>query len=183
MEKEVATSSRKGISPHPIGIKRQAVAEVESGMYRRSEVCQKYGINKKTLEKWLKKLGSDVSPPPPLEERSETMRLAANEVLCGVFTVEEALREHGLESADRLRHWVERTRRENQSMRAAASAASCDIAQMKKRKDGDGEAAKLREELEAARMRVVALETLIEVAERELGVQIRKKSGTKRSRK
>lgn len=183
MEDKKETVYKKGPCRFPIGVMRQAVAELESGMHRRSELCEKYSITRKTLGKWLMKFGSEVLPPPPLDECSETMRLAANEVLCGVFTVEEALGRHGLESAERLRHWVERTRRENQSMRAAASAAACDIAQMKKRKDEDGEAAKLREELEAARMRVVALETLIEVAERELGVRIRKKPGTKRSRK
>jgi hypothetical protein len=38
---------------------------------------------------------------------------------------------------------------------------------------------KLREELEAARRKIRALETMIEVAERELKIPIRKKPGAK----
>jgi transposase len=183
MEDEKITGNKKGYQQHPIGIKRQAVAEVESGMHRRSDLCEKYGITGKTLRNWLIMVKGSVSPEVALEECSEVMRLAANEVLCGVFTVEEALERHGLESAERLRYWVGRARRENQAMRDAMSAQSSDIAQMTKGKDKDDESAKLREELEAARMRVAALETLIEVAERDLGVAIRKKPGTKQSRK
>ena len=41
----------------------------------------------------------------------------------------------------------------------------------------------LRQELEDARLKNVALETMVDVAERELGIPIRKKYGAKRSTK
>jgi len=41
----------------------------------------------------------------------------------------------------------------------------------------------LRQELEYMRLRAVAFETMIDVAERELQIDIRKKSGTKQSGK
>jgi transposase len=183
MEDEKITGRKRGFKVRPIGIKRQAVSELESEMYMRSELCEKYGITKKTLENWVKTVKGCVSPEVASEECTQTMRLAANEVLCGVFTIEEALERHGLESAERLRYWVGRSRRENQAMGAAMSEPSCDIAPMTRSKGKDDETEQLRHELEAARMRVAALETLIDVAERELGVKIRKKPGTKQSRK
>lgn len=183
MEDEKARGVKKGFKVQPIGIKRQAVAEVESGMHRRSDLCEKYGISKKTLENWVIKSRGRVSPQAEPEECRESMRLAANEVLCGISTVAEALERHGLDSADRLNYWVRRARKENQAMRDAMSEPTCDIAPMAKNKGNDDEAAQLRQQLEAARMRVVALETLIDVAERELGVRIRKKPGTKQSGK
>jgi transposase len=183
MEEEKAASSKKVYKWHPIGIRRQAVSEVESGMYRRSDLCEKYGIAPSTLERWIKAARAPVPRREAPEECSATMRLAANLVLCGVCTVEEALAQHGLDSAGRLRFWVERVRKENRSSRDATSVSSGDIAGMAKERRKEGDPGKLREELEAARMRIAALETLIEVAERELGVKIRKKPGAKRSRK
>lgn len=182
MKDEKESGKKRGFVVQAIGIKRQAVAELESGMYRRSEMREKYGITDGTLRLWIQKVKGDVFTQADPDECSETMRLAANEVLCGLSTVEQALERHGLQSAGRLRLWVEQVRKENRAMRGAISGQSCDIAPMTKSKGKGDEVARLRQELEAARMRVVALETLIDVAARDFGVNILKKHGTKQSR-
>lgn len=182
MEDREKAKRKMGFKVLPIGIKQQAVSELESGMFSRADLAAKYGVSSRALGYWIQQIKGDPVPMEAVEESTGTMRLAANEVLCGICTIDEALGRHGLESAERLRYWIGRVRKENQAMRDAVPAPSLDIAPMAKRKSKDDEAAQLRQELEAARMRVVALETLIEVAARDLGVNILKKSGTKRSR-
>jgi hypothetical protein len=182
MEDREKEKRKMGFKVLPVGIKRQAVSELESGMFSRADLAAKYGVSSRALGYWVQQIKGDHVPMESVEESTETMRLAANEVLCGICTVYEALGRHGLESEERLQYWIGRVRKENRAMRDAISGQSCDIAPMMKSKGKGDEVAQLRQELEAARMRVVALETLIEVAARDLGVNILKKPGTKQSR-
>ena len=106
------------------------------------------------------------------------MRRAANEVICGLFSEADTLERHGIADLGRPRHWIDRARMENHAVRIAASVSNGYLAGMGKRSKcgADDQAARLRQELADSQMRVVALETLIAIAERELGVKIVKKA-------
>lgn len=174
--------SRRG---HPFEYRWAAVKELEArpeGLY---EFASKYGVAPKTLLGWQDSFKREDEAAAYHGESTAKMRLAANEVICGLFTEDEALVRHGIADIGRLRQWIDRARMENQAIRIAATVSDGYLAGMRKTGNGgaDGEIARLRQDLEASQMRVVALETLIAVAERELGVKIVKKSGTKRSRK
>ena len=185
MEESFYDDRKRARRGHPFEYRWAAVKELDARPNALYELASKYAVAPKTLLGWQESFKCEDEGAAHRGESTAKMRLAANEVICGLCSEDEALVRHGIADIRRLRHWIDRARMENMAIRVAATVSSSDIGRMGKSGKGgaDDETVRLRQELEASQMRVVALEKLIEVAERELGVKIVKKSGTKQSRK
>lgn len=185
MEESYYDDRQRGCRGNTFEYRWAAVKELEKRPDALEELASKYGVVPKGLLSWQASFIREDADDTHRGEPPAKMRRAANEVICGLLTEEDALLRCEITDLRRLRHWIDRVRMENQAVRIAASVSNGYLAGMGKRSKGgpDDEAARLREELEASQLRVVALETLIAIAERELGVKIVKKSGTKQSRK
>jgi hypothetical protein len=185
MEESFYDDRKRARRGHPFEYRWAAFKELEKRPNALYELASKYAVAPKTLIGWQESFEREDEAAAYHGESTAKMRLAANEVICGLFTEDEALVRHGIADIGRLRHWIDRARMENQAIRISASVSNGYLSAMGKsgKVGADDETARLRQELEASQMRVVALETLIAVAERELGVRIVKKSGTKQSRK
>jgi transposase len=160
----------------------QVVGEVLKGKPRQM-VQMEYGLPRTTLLRWLKDVDLAVKrerigprPAPDLK------RSAANAVQSGRLSMREALLTYGVKTEQTIRRWIEQIEQENADL----------VAQNKGPMDKDRSASKasiennadvkaLQKALEEAQLKVAALNTLIDVAEEQLKINIRKKPGAKQS--
>ncbi len=110
---------------------------------------------------------------------NELKETAVFRILFGGEEVSQVMTDLGIHSGYTLRSWVHLYRQKMQTGLVTLPA-------MKANQKGDIQALKQRNEeleeaLQQANLLILALNTMIEVAEKELNVPIRKKSGTKRS--
>jgi len=119
---------------------------------------------------------------------SEDFRI---KVLAVYFDSEESVlmiaRRFGV-NRDTVASWVRRHHQSENEIKRATFASSKRISMSKKKEKSEAEQADLRlkslkAELEHERMRSIVLEKMIDVAERELHVNIRKKYGAKQSKR
>jgi transposase len=116
----------------------------------------------------------------------ETKKEAVYRILSGELRRGEAIKEYGIKSWSSLGDWLEKYGHgilsehkelfEQMGRRKAKKAVK---GEKPGREDLQREVAKLRKALESAELRAEAYSMMIDIAERELKVAIRKKSGTK----
>jgi transposase-like protein len=108
----------------------------------------------------------------------EFKKTVVNEVLSGRMCKEEARRWYGIKGKSSILYWIRKF-------------APSQITEMKKLKQKvqnpsielEAENKRLREELNLERLRTLSLNVMIDIAEEEFKIPIRKKSGAKRSKK
>lgn len=148
--------------------KLKIVAQVEAGLPR-PDACLKYGMANVTLNQWLDRYASagfkrraKVSD----QKKREVVR-AINE---GKMTVKEAQVSLNLADASTVRNWIKQSKKENRELaNSNSSSMQCLTA------NNDPVA----EELSNARLKIAALETMIDIAEQQFKICIRKKPGAK----
>ncbi|RZK35885.1 MAG: transposase [Hymenobacter sp.] len=111
---------------------------------------------------------------------SEQLReTAVFRILFGGEEVSQVMADLGIHSGYTLRNWVQIYRQKMHTglltLPAMKQAQKRDMAALKQRND------ELEQTLQQANLLILALNTMIETAEKELNVPIRKKSGTKQS--
>ena len=111
---------------------------------------------------------------------SEQLReTAVFRILFGGEEVSQVMEDLGIHSGHTLRSWVQLYRQKMKTglltLPAMKQAQKRDMAALKQRNE------ELEQTLQQANLLILALNTMIETAEKELNVSIRKKSGTKRS--
>lgn len=121
----------------------------------------------------MKKIKSNQKYPNTLK------RKIAKEYLSGKFSYAVAAEEYGLKNRGVVREFVKWYRKNGDIEPMQESDPKKDLTPPSNSVAESKESATLREQLESARLRIAGLETLIEVAEKELQIEIRKKSGTK----
>jgi transposase-like protein len=145
----------------PENQKKKIVQEIESGLLTRQQAREKYNIvDNGTLRSWI--LLYSTNPKTILKPKStpEDRRRAVYQILQGEATVEQIAMQMKV-SLPVVSAWVRDIR-------------SKEIVVITE--DGRQERDK---QIEAFQLKVAALETMIDIAERELKIDIRKKSGTK----
>lgn len=159
----------------PLSVKRQAVDEYESRSVPVQDILTKYDIAPATLLNWRRQVEKGYDPLVRARRFPKDIQMkAVREVVIGNAPIEEVLEKYEIAKASTLHKWC--------------SKYSVQIADgtMKKKEDkrakpavSTGESEALRRELEEARLKIMGLETMIDIAEGELKIDIRKKSGTK----
>lgn len=147
----------------------QAVAEVKSGLSRK-EVCAKFGMSYQSLCLWLKRYGGqEFLESVRSKVNSHERRLIVSNVEHGRMSIVEASTSYKV-SKDTIRKWL----------RANKNSNNVDIdsnpSLMPTLNDRTKE---LQHALHEANLKILALETLIDVAEKQLNIGIRKKPGAK----
>ena len=115
----------------------------------------------------------------------------AEEVVSGLKGPAEAARDYGI-SVDTVKPWVKRYRNQIltketkevlplDSMKKKKENAETDLE--KKVREQEDEIMRLRKDLHLANLKTLALNTLIDLAERTYGIGVRKNSGAKQSKK
>lgn len=154
--------------------------QIRGGVSRR-EVCYKYNLSLGTLKNWLEseRLGikSSLKKPVPIQFKRSVVRA----VKSGRLTIVEAQQTYGIGSSTTIKIWIEQFKHEN------ADLGFVNDSEMKKKPaqdntaDSNQDIKALQKALEDAQLKVAALNTLIDVAEEQLKINIRKKPGAKQS--
>lgn len=163
---------------------KEIVDAIENGLPR-SEAVKEHGMARSTLSDWMREYGSQAyhvrkQGHLSLQERRSVVRAIEE----GRMTVAEAKAAHNLGWTPTITKWLRDFRRENEEL-----VASNKIPMAKKQNDQqpdlDSSKKALEEalkKLEESELKVKALNTLIDVAEEQFKISIRKKAGARQSK-
>ena len=157
---------------------KEIVRAVENGTPR-SVLKERYGFSNSSLVNWLGKYGSAAyhqSKPrvyKPWEKRSVLRAIA------GGLSIRQAMISFGIVSSTSIRSWMKAASKENADLSVGNSEA---MAKQVKQTDS-AEVKALKEALAFAELKNVALNTMIDIAEKQFKIDIRKKSGARQSPK
>ena len=154
------------------------IKEVEEGLPRK-EAIRTYGLGKSTLDGWLKTYGS-----PNYQEHIKRKtysnlqkRTIVSAIEQGRMSIEEAHVAYKIKNSKTIREWLHQYKSEKVEI--------CIETQMpmskKKKEEITSQTAALQKALQEAELKIKALNTLIDVAEEQLKIDIRKKSGARQS--
>ena len=103
-----------------------------------------------------------------------------DEVLKGVFSKEEARCKYGIKGSSAILNWIRKFEgNKSQSMKAKKNP----VKSGKSAEELEAENARLKQELDIEQLRNRALNVMIDIAENQFKIPIRKKSGAKQSKK
>lgn len=147
--------------------------------YSKREVCEKLNVSLTAIGKWMVKYNvEDISSPRLTRLSSLQRRSIALQILQGSLTISEANVLYQIRGHDTIAKWIRLIKEENIDI----STLKADIVQEEDlTKPVDGELEALKKALSEAQLKITALNTLIDVAEEQLNINIRKKSGAKQS--
>lgn len=156
------------------------VSEVEAGLPRK-EANRIYNLGKSTLHGWMRTYGS-----PDYQEnikRKHFSNLQKRTIVAAIeqgrMSIKEARAAYGIKNEKSIRSWLLQYKGEKVEL--------CTVTEPEMAKKSQpisaAEAEALQKALEEAQMKIKALNTLIDVAEEQLKIDIRKKSGARQSSK
>ncbi|TDQ11888.1 helix-turn-helix domain-containing protein [Pedobacter metabolipauper] len=151
------------------------VSLVEQGVPRK-DLIREYGMSSRTLEEWLSKHGyrSGIKSYTQAERRSVVRAVESG------MSIKEALIVFNISSRTVINHWIKRFKEEN------AELNSINPPVMPKKETSESNNTELRalqKALDEANLKIRALDTMIDIAEEQLKIDIRKKSGARQSSK
>ena len=156
----------------------QVVKSVERGATRR-EIIKRYGVAKSTLSGWMQQYGSPawLASQKPLGQVDRRSMVRAIEE--GRMTLSEAKLAFNLKSVQAVKGYLRQAEKEKAELRRLSILMDKNEARQEAISSED--AAALKKALEEAELKIKALNTLIDVAEEEFKIPIRKKPGARQS--
>lgn len=154
------------------------VAEVEAGLPRK-EAIRMYQLGKTSLDSWLKKYGSP-NYQQNLKRKTYSnlqKRTIVAAIEQGRMNLREAQRAYNIKDQKTIRGWLEKYKLEKVEL---CTATQSSMGKIKKAAPNVSDEA-LQKALQEAERKLKALNTLIDVAEEHLKIDIRKKSGARQS--
>lgn len=147
------------------------VEQIESGELSRTQACRQYGMAYGTVLDWMKRYStSAMTKRAPLTPQQR--RQVASAVAEGRMTISEAQAAHNIAYAGTIRTWVRAYKQQNRELAALHQSSS----EMSSLPDTTTQQDKA---LQAASLKIAALETMIDIAEQQFKISIRKKPGAK----
>jgi transposase len=113
----------------------------------------------------------------PFVYEASFRRKVALEYLSGEFSQKELMRKYHLKGVGNIKRWLNEYKLQEQELLSLTMENPSE----KSDQEPEKSAKDLAEELRLAKVKIAALETMIDLAEKQLNVDIRKKSGTKPS--
>lgn len=167
----IVSGKRHFVYPEEERIK--IVKELENGSISIKEVMQKYEIHQAdTVLTWLKRYSAQYREKYmriilPVSER----RLISYKVESGALSLEVASTRYRVQQ-ETIKNWIKLY---------TCTSKTSDIMSQKEQpqQSSTSETKALKEQVETLKLKVKGLETLIDIAEKELKIDIRKKPGTK----
>jgi len=154
------------------------VKEIEEGLPRQ-EAVKIYSLGKSTLDGWMKKYGSanyhkklKRRQYKPLEKRTIVTAIEQ-----GYMTIKEAQIAYSIKNERLIREWLQQFKQEKVEI---CEENKLNVDKTKKIDTNEQNFA-LQKALQEAELKIKALNTLIDVAEEQLKIKIRKKSGARQS--
>ena len=155
---------------YPKAFKLSILAELESGLSRR-ELVLKYGMTLGTLGNWVRTLGSPDLQSHRAQITDQQKREAARAIMEGRMTNKEVRLMYHIADGKSVKAWIKKYKQENVDL-----ARSTQLPDMQ---DSNTNGQSVLQELSNARLKIAALETMIDIAEQQFKISIRKKPGAK----
>jgi len=152
------------------------VVLAEQGVPRR-DLIEQYGMANSTLQEWMNKYGSGKA-----RQRSYTVsqkRSVCRSVESGM-SVKQAQIAFGISCPSLIRRWIREFKEENTEI---SVTQSLEMARKTVNPPPDADIKALQKALEEANLKIQALDTMIDIAQDQLKIDIRKKSGARQSSK
>lgn len=144
--------------------------QVEAGLNRK-EACVRYGISYSTLSEWFARYGSEKYQSEKKRFVSmQQKRFIVSAVTEGRMTKKEACLAHRI-TTHLLNKWIRHFKQSDEEL-TGANEPSMPVT-------NSSAASNVDTELKEARLKIKALETLIDIAEEQFKISIRKKPGAK----
>lgn len=156
---------------------KKIVHLVEEGLPAR-EAIRLHGMSGSTLWEWMNLYGSPEFAHTRKRLIKPGIKRQVLQAIDSGISIPEARIAYGLKDNSTIRHWINRRKAEN----AELSSNLPEVTPPKKDLS-NGEQNALEHQLAEAQLKIRALETMIDIAEQQLKVDIRKKSGAKQSPK
>lgn len=150
---------------------------VEEGMSRK-EANQKFELGASTLDGWMRDYGSESYHAKKRKNRTPLeIRQIITEIQQGKLTAKEAQKKYKIKSIRSIHNWLYKSKHENLYFSSIKKPA---MTKNKSNYFSDNITEQpLQKALEEAQLKIKALNIMIDVAEEQLKIDIRKKSGTK----
>lgn len=158
----------------------KVVKEVEAGLPRK-EANRIYGLGKSSLYNWMRVYGS-VNYQQNIKRKSFSnlqKRTVVTAIEQGRMSIKEAQTAYGVKNEKIIRNWLTQYKTEKVEICIITEP----VMAKKSKPISAAQAEALQKALEEAELKIKALNTLIDVAEEQLKIDIRKKSGAKQSSK
>jgi transposase len=149
------------------------VQQIESGELSRTEACQHYGMAYGTVLDWMKRYGTSAAVTKRAQLSAQQRRQVASAIMEGRMTIHEAQTAYNIAYAGTIRTWVRAYQQQNREL-AAVHQTSSDMPP-----SPDTATSQQDKQLQEAKLRIAALEAMIDIAEQHFNISIRKKSGAK----
>ncbi|TQM48589.1 hypothetical protein BDE36_4125 [Arcticibacter tournemirensis] len=156
------------------------VEMIESGVPRR-EIRSQYGMHESTLTNWMSRYGSEAYHAGQNRRYSPSEKRSVLRAVESGMSVREACIAFGIRSKTVVAGWLRQQKAENAELRRQIAPVKSEEKEPKG--DSSGQVKRLAEQLAEAQLKIRALETMIDIAEEQLKIDIRKKSGAKQSPK
>jgi transposase len=161
----------------------EVVKAIENGLPRR-EAIKQYGMARSTLCDWMREYGSQAYHASKQGHVSQTQkRSMIRAIEEGRMTLREAKIAYKVSWTPTISKWLRDSKRENEEL-AASNKTHMVNTENNQPPDPDETKKALEQalkKLEEAELKVKALNTLIDVAEEQFKISIRKKPGAKQS--
>lgn len=158
-------------------VKRQAVEAYEQRIVPLRDLLGQYKIDYSTLRRWLEQVKRGKLPIQVKPRRPEDLKImVVKQIVTGAFTLKTASAHFGINMTT-LRDWCLKY--------SCQISGSTDPMAKKRANESTPESERIRQlerALEDANLKILGLETIINVAEKDLKIDIRKKPGTKQSK-
>lgn len=154
------------------------VKEVEQGLPRK-EANRIYCLGKSTLDGWLKTYGSQNYQENIKRKKYTNLqkRTIVSAIEQGRMSIEEAHVANKIKNPKTIRGWLQQYKSEKVEICIETQPPMSE----KKKGEVTAQTAALQKALQEAELKIKALNTLIDVAEEQLKINIRKKSGARQS--
>lgn len=177
-EQEVYASREHKQSRYDKRLILKIVNEVENGLPRK-EANRIYGLGKSTLHGWMREYGS-MNYQQNIKRKTFSnlqKRTIVTAIEQGRLTIKEAKTAYNIKNEKIIRNWI--VQYKSEKVEICIENTSPMAKDKPSSKDLEKEA--LQKALQEAELKIKALNTLIDVAEEQLKIDIRKKSGAKQS--
>ena len=164
-------------NPHARFSKKQIqsiVQEIESSDLSRTEACGKYGMSYSTVTDWMNRYSEASARTKRVQLPRHQQREVARAIEEGRMTIKEAQAAHNIAYPDTVRRWVRMLKEENSHL-ALTQQSPPEMPLLFDTENGN----KQETELAEAKLKIAALETMIDLAEEQFKISIRKKSCAK----
>lgn len=170
----------------PLAEKKRAVELFRKGEMPLADIAKQFGVTTSTItQQWVKQVDRGVDrlvggyKMPTDKHRLKVVR----EVLSGALTVEQAAEKYDIVEPQTIVKWIQRF---NSNLQIAQQSSHESMSPISKKlgrpkKPVEDVQQPVEDELKDAKLKILALETMITLAEEQFKIDIRKKSGTKQS--